>query len=100
LIIIVFLQRISLNHKLRFWVLQNFGCYNFAYRKHTKAPVIGYRTKWPTGWTSEWFYVKADEKKGEAYDYGDESPETELRHDMTIVQYETQFPLPVSQSGV
>jgi hypothetical protein len=27
--------------------------------------VIGYRTKWPTGWTSEWFYIKADEKKKE-----------------------------------
>jgi hypothetical protein len=33
---------------------KNFGCYNFAYRKDTKAPVIGYRTKWPTGWTNEW----------------------------------------------
>jgi hypothetical protein len=44
---------------------KNFGCYNFAYRKDTKAPVIGYNTKWPTGWTSEWFYVKADEKKRE-----------------------------------
>jgi hypothetical protein len=44
---------------------KNFGCYNFAYRKHTKAPVIGYRTKWPTGWTNEWFYVKADEKRRE-----------------------------------
>jgi hypothetical protein len=44
---------------------KNFGCYNFAYRKDTKAPVIGYRTKWPTGWTNEWFYVKADEKKRE-----------------------------------
>jgi hypothetical protein len=32
---------------------KNFGCYNFAYRKDTKAPVIGYRTKWPTGWTRE-----------------------------------------------
>jgi hypothetical protein len=42
---------------------KNFGCYNFAYRKDTKALVIGYRTKWPTGWTSEWFYIKADEKK-------------------------------------
>jgi hypothetical protein len=30
-----------------------------------KAPIIGYRTKWPTGWTNEWFYVKADEKKRE-----------------------------------
>jgi hypothetical protein len=27
--------------------------------------VIGYRTKCPTGWTSEWFYVKADKKKSE-----------------------------------
>jgi hypothetical protein len=27
--------------------------------------MIGYCTKWPTGWTSEWFYVKADEKKRE-----------------------------------
>jgi hypothetical protein len=42
---------------------KNFGCYNFAYRKDIKAPVIGYRTKWPTGGISEWFYVKADEKK-------------------------------------
>jgi hypothetical protein len=24
---------------------KNFGCYNFAYRKDTKALVIGYRTK-------------------------------------------------------
>jgi hypothetical protein len=44
---------------------KNFGCYNFAYRKDTKAPVIGYRTKWATGWTSEWFYIKADENKRE-----------------------------------
>jgi hypothetical protein len=28
---------------------KNFGCYNFAYRKDTKALVLGYRTKWPTG---------------------------------------------------
>ena len=27
--------------------------------------MIGYRTKWPTGWTNEWFYVKVDEKKRE-----------------------------------
>jgi hypothetical protein len=27
--------------------------------------VIGYRTKWPTGWTNEWFYVKADKKRRE-----------------------------------
>jgi hypothetical protein len=44
---------------------ENFGCYNFAYRKDMKAPVLSYRTKWPTGWNSEWFYIKADEKKRE-----------------------------------
>jgi hypothetical protein len=42
---------------------ENFGCYNFAYRKDMKAPVLSYRTKWPTGWKGEWFYIKADEKK-------------------------------------
>jgi hypothetical protein len=44
---------------------ENFGCYNFVYRKDMKAPVLSYRTKWPTGWKSEWFYIKADEKKRE-----------------------------------
>jgi hypothetical protein len=44
---------------------ENFGCYNFAYRKDMKAPVLSYRTKWPTGLKSEWFYFKADEKKRE-----------------------------------
>jgi hypothetical protein len=44
---------------------ENFGCYNFAHRKDTKAPVLSYRTKWPTGWKSEWFYLKEDEKKRE-----------------------------------
>jgi hypothetical protein len=42
---------------------ENFSCYNFAYRKDMKTPVVSYRTKWPTGWKSEWFYVKIDEKK-------------------------------------
>jgi hypothetical protein len=42
---------------------KNFGCYNFAYRKDMNTPVISYRTKWPTGWKNEWFYVKVDEKK-------------------------------------
>jgi hypothetical protein len=42
---------------------ENFGCYNFAYRKDTKAPVLSYRTKWPTGWKGEWFYIKVDENK-------------------------------------
>jgi hypothetical protein len=42
---------------------ENFGYYNFAYRKDMKTPVVSYRTKWPTGWKSEWFYVKIDEEK-------------------------------------
>jgi hypothetical protein len=42
---------------------ENFGRYNFAYRKDMKAPMLSYRTKWPTGWKSERFYVKADEKR-------------------------------------
>jgi hypothetical protein len=44
---------------------ENFGCYNFAYRKDMKAPVFSYRMKWPTDWKNEWFYFKADEKKRE-----------------------------------
>jgi hypothetical protein len=44
---------------------KNFGCYNFAYRQDNRATVIGYRTMWPTEWTNEWFYVKADKKKRE-----------------------------------
>jgi hypothetical protein len=28
---------------------ENFGCYNFAYRKDMKTPVVSYRIKWPTG---------------------------------------------------
>jgi hypothetical protein len=42
---------------------ENFGCYDFAYHKNTKIPVISYRSKWPAGWKSEWFYVKVDEEK-------------------------------------
>jgi hypothetical protein len=42
---------------------ENFGCYNFAYHKDTEAPVLSYRTKWPTSWKGEWFYIKANEKK-------------------------------------
>jgi hypothetical protein len=44
---------------------ENFGRYNFAYRKETKAPVLSYRTKWATGCKNEWFYMKADEKNRE-----------------------------------
>jgi hypothetical protein len=44
---------------------ENFGCYNFAYRKDTKAPVLNYRTKWPTSWKNECFYMKVDKKNRE-----------------------------------
>jgi hypothetical protein len=40
--------------------------------------------------------MKADEKKREAYDYGYEFLDNELRHDTTIVQHATRVPLPVS----
>jgi hypothetical protein len=42
---------------------ENFGCYNFAYRKDMKTPVVHYHTKWPTCWKSEWFYVKLMRKR-------------------------------------
>jgi hypothetical protein len=45
----------------------NFGCYNFAYRKDTKSLVLGYRTKWPTRWTREWFYMKVNNKGREEF---------------------------------
>jgi hypothetical protein len=34
---------------------ENFGCYNFAYRKDMKASVLSYHTKWPTGWKMNGF---------------------------------------------
>jgi hypothetical protein len=61
--------------------------------------VIGYRTKWLTGWTSEWFYMKADEKKREkTHDYGNESSEIKLWHDEAIVQHATRLSMPASRS--
>jgi hypothetical protein len=45
----------------------NFQCYNSVYRKDTKAQVLGYHTKWPNGWTREWFYIKADVKGREKF---------------------------------
>jgi hypothetical protein len=72
-------------------VHKNFGCYNFAYRKDTKAPVIGYRTKWRTSWTNEWFYVKDDEKKREKLmSNGDE----------TIMQHAARLSMPTDRSRI
>jgi hypothetical protein len=47
--------------------LNNFGCYNFAYRKDTTSPVFAYRTKWHGGWTKEWFYAKVDSEQCEDF---------------------------------
>jgi hypothetical protein len=78
---------------------KNFGCYNFAYRKDTKAPVIVYHTKWQTGWTNEWFFCESrHEEKGEADDYGHEAHEIKLRNDQALVPYATWLPMPGSRS--
>jgi hypothetical protein len=80
---------------------ENFGCYNFAYRKDTKAPVLSYRTKWPTGWKNKWFYVKADEKKErEVDDHGHEPAVFKIRNDQAPVQHATGVTMPAGQSRV
>jgi hypothetical protein len=45
----------------------NFGCYNFAYRKDTSCPILAYRTKWQGDWTKEWFYAEVDSKQREDF---------------------------------
>jgi len=36
----------------------NFGCYNFKYRKDAHGPCTASVSKWPIGWTEYWFYHK------------------------------------------
>jgi hypothetical protein len=79
---------------------ENFGCYNFAYHKDMKAPVLSYRTKWPTDWKSEWFYIKADERKGETDDDGHVPAGFKLRNDQTFVQHETRVTMPAGHSRI
>jgi hypothetical protein len=43
---------------------ENFGCYNFAYHKDMKTPVVSYRTKWPTGWKMSGFMLKLMRRRG------------------------------------
>jgi hypothetical protein len=38
----------------------NFGCYNFVYRRGVMFLALAYRSKWPNEWTWEWFYMKND----------------------------------------
>jgi hypothetical protein len=79
---------------------ENFGCYNFAYQKDTKALVLSYRTKWPTGWKSEWFYIKADEKRREKLTTMVASIEIELRNDKAPVPHAAWLPMPGSRSRI
>jgi hypothetical protein len=41
----------------------NFGCYNFAYRKGAIFPALAYQSKWPNECAKEWFYIKNDLKE-------------------------------------
>jgi hypothetical protein len=65
---------------------ENFGCYNFVYRKDMKAPVLSYRTKWPTGWKSEWL---ADAN-------GYESANSKLRTDKAPMPHDVGVTMPTS----
>jgi hypothetical protein len=35
----------------------NFGYYNFSYKKYMRFSMLAYRTMWPSEWTKEWFYA-------------------------------------------
>jgi hypothetical protein len=41
----------------------NFGCYNFAYRRGALFSALAYRCKWLNEWAKEWFYMKNDLKE-------------------------------------
>jgi hypothetical protein len=45
----------------------NFGCYNFTYRKDTTALVLAYRTKLLGDWMKEWFYAVVDFEQHEDF---------------------------------
>ena len=80
---------------------ENFGCYNFAYRKDTKAPALSYRTKWQIGWKGEWFYIKADEKKeGETDDDGHVPAVLKLRNDQAPMQHAARVSMLVGRGRI
>jgi hypothetical protein len=35
-----------------------YSCYNFTYWEIVSSPVTAYKNKWPSDWTSFWFYHK------------------------------------------
>jgi hypothetical protein len=41
----------------------NFGCYNFAYRKGVLFLALAYRSESSNEWEKEWFYMKNDLKE-------------------------------------
>jgi hypothetical protein len=43
---------------------ENFGCYNFAYRKDMKTPMVSYHTKWPTSWKMSGFMLRPMRRRG------------------------------------
>jgi hypothetical protein len=43
---------------------ENFGCYNFAYRKDMKSQVVSYHTKWPTGWKMSGSMLRPMRRRG------------------------------------
>jgi hypothetical protein len=41
----------------------NFGCYNFSYRRNVLFTTLAYRSKWLNEWAKEWIYMKNDLKE-------------------------------------
>jgi hypothetical protein len=80
---------------------KNFGCYNFAYRKDTKAPVIGYKHQ-VADRVDEWvvLYKSLWEKEGKIDDYGHEFDEIKLRNDKALVPHATWLPVSVGRSWI
>jgi hypothetical protein len=79
---------------------ENFGCYNFVYRKDTKVPVLSYRTKWPSGWKDEWFYIKAGEKKRGKLMTMVMFAVLKLRNDQAPVQHAARVTMPAGRSRI
>jgi hypothetical protein len=61
-----FCEALSQIHELHFQTKatrglhNNFGCYNFAYRRGSMFPALAYRSKWLNEWVKKWFYMKND----------------------------------------
>jgi hypothetical protein len=41
----------------------NFGCYNFSYRRGALPSALSYQSKWLNEWAKEWFYMKNNLKE-------------------------------------